>query len=167
MNPRELKVEKLTMNIGVGESGEKLDKAKKLLERITGRTAVLTCARKREQSFKIQRGETIGTKVTIRGKPAEDLLKRAFDAIDRKLSVRSFDKVGNFSFGVKEYIDFPGVKYDPTIGLVGFDICVTLGRSGKRVAMRRRKQTKLGKGQYPNREEAIEFVKAHQVNVYE
>ena len=156
---RKIRLEKVTFNIGVGESSDKLDKAKKILQKITGRTPVLTKARDRVQVFGIKKGETIGVKATIRGKDAEDLLKRAFDTLDMKISERAFDKFGNFSFGIKEYIDFPGMRYDPTVGLIGFDVCVTVSRPGLRVAERKRKRSALPIAQRSTKEESIAFIK--------
>lgn len=168
-NPmRAMRIEKVTVNIGIGESGEKLQKARKLIERITGRTAVLTKARKREPTFHIKRGETIGAKVTMRGKAAEEFLAKAFEAVDKKLNASAVDKFGNFAFGVREYIDFPGVRYDPTIGLIGFDVCVTLARAGTRVEKRRRKRSSIAVRHRGTREEAIEFLKdKYDVNIIE
>ena len=165
---RTLEIEKVTVNIGVGESGDKLQKAKKLLERITGRTAILTKARKREQVFKIRKGDEIGVKVTIRGKAADEFLVKAFEAVDQKLKMSSLDKYGNFSFGVREYIDFPGVRYDPTIGLVGFDVCVTMTRPGVRVIDRRRKRSVLPVSHRGTRDEVLEILKdKYKINIVE
>jgi large subunit ribosomal protein L5 len=156
---RKLKIEKVTVNAGVGESSDKLDKAKKVLQKVTGKMPALTKARQRVQVFGIKKGETIGVKVTLRGKEAEDLLRKAFDAIDQKMSGRAFDEFGNFAFGIKEYIDFPGMRYDPTLGLIGFDICVTVARPGFRVAKRKRKRSRLPLSQRGTKEESIAFVK--------
>lgn len=165
---REVRIEKVVFNIGAGETGDRLTKARQLLERLTGRKPLLTRARKREQAFKIRKGETIGTKVTFRGKAAEEMLKKSFEAVESKISRRSFDKFGSFSFGVREYIDFPGARYDPTIGLLGFDVCVSLVRPGKRVALRRRASAKIPVRHRVTPNEAVEFVqKQFKVDVYE
>lgn len=165
---RTLGVEKVTVNIGIGESGEKLQKAKALIERIAGRTAILTKARKREQTFHIRRGDTIGVKITMRGKEAEEFLAKAFEAVDKRLKASAVDRFGNFAFGVREYIDFPGVRYDPTIGLIGFDVCVTMARPGTRVAKRRRKCSRIPAHHRGTRDETLEFLKSkYGVNVTE
>ena len=165
---RKLKIEKVTVNIGVGESGDNLEKAKKLLQKLTGRTPKLTKARKREQSFGIRKGDMIGTKVTLRGKPAEEFLAKALDTIDMKISKRAFDKFGNFAFGIKEYIDFPGMRYDPSVGLIGFDVCVTVNRPGYRVTTRKRKRSKFPAKQRGTKEESIKFIsEKFKVNVTE
>ena len=155
---RNLKIEKVTANIGVGDAGDNLEKARRLLQKITGKTPILTNARARVQVFGIRKGDTIGVKVTMRGSSAEDFLKRAFETIDSKISRRSFDKFGNFSFGIKEYIDFPGVRYDPSIGLVGFDVCVTINRPGGRIALRKRKRSDFPIKQRGTREESMAFI---------
>jgi len=155
---REIKIEKLTVNIGVGESGDRLQKSRKVIERLTGRTASLTKARKREQVFNIRKGDTIGAKITLRGNEAQEFLKRAFDAVDLQLNRRSIDQLGNFSFGIREYIDFPGAKYDPTIGIIGFDIAVTMMRAGRRVALRRRKKSTVPLRHRIKPEETVDFL---------
>jgi len=157
MNPmREIRIEKVTLNIGCGEAGEKLEKAVKLLEKLTGRKVVITRTHKRT-TFGTARNRPIGCKVTLRGKEAIEFLKKAFDAIDFRLPASCFDRLGNFSFGIKEYIDLPGVKYDPEIGIYGMDVCVTLERRGYRVK-RKRLKSKVGKNHLIKPEEAMEFV---------
>ncbi len=159
-NPmREIRVEKVTLNIGAGESGQKLENARTLLGRVSGKKPLTTLARIRSPTWKIRKGDQIGAKVTIRGAAAEELLKRALESVDKKLKARSFDREGNFAFGVKEYIDFPGVKYDPKIGIMGFDVCVTLKRRGGRVVKRRRAAAaKISKTHRVSADEARAFV---------
>jgi len=135
---REIRIDKVTLNIGAGEPGQKLENARTLLNTVSGRKPVTTLARVRSPTWKIRKGDQIGAKVTLRGADAEDLLKRALECVDKKLNASIFDTGGNFAFGVREYIDFPGVKYDPKIGIMGFDVCVTLKRRGARVVRRRR-----------------------------
>jgi len=156
---REIRVEKVTLNIGTGEAGQKLENAKTLLNRLTGRTPVTTLAKVRNPTWRIKKGDPIGAKVTVRGKEGEELLRKALEAVDKKIKKYSFDGHGNVSFGIHEYIDFPGAKYDPKIGVLGFDVCVTLGRRGKRVIRRRRMMArKLGAKQRISRDEAIAFM---------
>ncbi|MGA7923272.1 MAG: 50S ribosomal protein L5, partial [Thermoplasmata archaeon] len=76
-------------------------------------------------------------KVTLRGPKAKQFLDRAFEARDRQLDPLSIDRAGNLSFGIADYTDFTGMKYDPQIGIVGMDVCVELGRAGYRVRDRR------------------------------
>jgi len=160
-NPmREILIDKVTVNIGVGSPGERLDNAKELLKRLTNRVPVETLARRREPAFKIRPGMPIGVKVTLRGKDASDFIEKTLAAKKRTLNAKSFDKSGNISFGIAEYIDFPGAKYDPSIGMYGFDVCVTLKRRGKRVAERKLRTAKIGKSHRITKEEAIEFFKS-------
>ncbi len=161
-NPmRKILVEKVTVNIGTGQPGEALDNAKGLIERLCeGRKPVETVAKRREPAFKLRKGLQIGTMVTLRGKDARSFLEKALAAKRKTLKSGNFDREGNFSFGVAEYIDFPGAKYDPSIGMYGFDVCVTLVRPGRRVVKRRMRKAKIGKKHRISRDEAIEFAKA-------
>lgn len=136
-NPmREIRMEKLTINIGCGTGGEKLDKAKKLLEKITGKKVAITNSHSRS-TFGVAKGRPLGCMITLRGKDAKEFLKKALDAVDGKLPEKVFDRQGNFSFGIKEQIDIPGVRYDPEIGIYGMDVCMTLERRGYRVKKKR------------------------------
>lgn len=160
-NPmREIIIEKVTANIGIGASGERLDNAKELLEKLTGAKVVLTKAKDRNPTFKLKPGLEIGVKTTLRGPKAIGFLQSALAAKKKVLQPSNFDRRGNFSFGIHEYIDFPGAKYDPKIGMMGFDICVTLRRRGKRVGERRIKRSKVGAAHLVSREEGIEFAKS-------
>jgi len=159
-------LEKVTLNIGVGEGGEILEKARELLEKICGQKVVVTLARARNPSFKIRKGDALGVKVTLRKKKAEEVLAKALDAVDKRLKESSFDDYGNVAFGVKEYIDYPGMKYDPKIGMFGFDVCVKLAKKGVRVAYRRIASRKIPAKQRVSKAEAIEFMtKQFGVNV--
>ena len=165
MNPmRKVRIEKVTLNIGVGEPGERLEKAEEVLRRVLKlagieQKIVKTKAKKRVQRWNIRPGLPIGVKVTVRGQKAVDLLNILLDAVERKISERSFDERGNFSFGIPEYIDIPGMKYDPSIGIYGMDVCVTLERPGYRVKRRKIRKASLGKDHLLTKEEAIQFVK--------
>lgn len=159
-NPmRGLVVDKVTVNIGVGSPGERLDYAKELIGRLSGgRKPLETQARRREPVFKLRKGLPIGAKVTLRGKPAIEFLEKAFAAKRKVIKRGNFDRTGNFSFGVAEYIDFPGAKYDPSMGMFGFDVCVTMARKGKRVAMRKIRRARIGSSHAISPEEAVAFV---------
>jgi large subunit ribosomal protein L5 len=157
---REISIEKVTVNIGVGEPGERLDGAKDLLSRLAdGAKPVETHAKKRQPTFRLRKGMAIGTKMTLRGDPANAFLEKALAAKRKTLSTGNFDKQGSFSFGVAEYIDFPGAKYDPDTEMYGFDVCVSLVRPGKRVAHRKLRSAKIGKRHRISKEEAMDFVK--------
>lgn len=159
-------LEKVTLNIGVGGGGEVLEKARELLEKICNQKAVITRAHVRNPSFKIKKGDALGVKVTLRKKIAEEVLTKSLETIDKTIKESSFDDYGNVAFGVKEYIDYPGMKYDPKIGMFGFDVCVKLAKKGVRVANRRIAAKKLPARQRVSKAEAIEFmVKKFGVNV--
>jgi large subunit ribosomal protein L5 len=158
---RQIIIEKVTVNIGVGAPGEKLEQAKSLISRLTAeRTPVETHARRRDPVFKLRVGLPIGTKVTLRGPDARTFLDKALAAKRRVLRQSNFDKQGNFAFGIHEYIDFPGVKYDPEIAMFGFDVCVSLGRAGRRVSIRKLRPASVGKRHRVTRDEAMEFAKS-------
>jgi large subunit ribosomal protein L5 len=157
MNPmKNIRIEKITINIGCGESGERIERAKKLLEDLTNKKVLITKTHRRT-TFGMAKGRPIGCKVTLRGKDAKEFLERALDAIDKKLSKNVFDSSGNFSFGIKEHIDIPGIRYDPDIGILGMDVSVTLERPGFRVK-RKRFSSRVGKKHLIKPEEAIEWV---------
>ena len=159
MNPmREIRLEKVTINIGVGEAGAKLEIAKKLLEKFSERKVVVTKTHKRT-TFGVAKKKPIGVKITIRGEKANELLKNVLKANENRLSPDQFDNSGNFSIGVKEYIDLPGIKYDPEIGIIGMDICVTLERPGFRVKRKRIRPKKIGSKHKITKEEAKEWIK--------
>lgn len=158
-NPmREIRVEKVVVNIGVGEAGERAKKAATVLERITGSKPVYTKAHKSIRDFSIRKGEEIGVKVTLRGKKAEEFLRKAFEAVGNTLKLRSIDNAGNFSFGITEHIFIPGVKYDPELGIFGMDVCVRLARRGLRVSLRRKRPGKVGKHHLVSADEAAAFL---------
>lgn len=159
MNPmREIRIEKVILNMGCGGDLAKIEKAKKLLKKLTGREPKITLSKKRS-TFGIAKGKPVGVMVTLRKKEAEDFLKKAFDGIGNRLKEEWFDEFGNFSFGIKEYIDLPGIKYDYDIGLMGFDVCVTLERPGFRIKRRKIQKRKIPKEHRITRQEAIEWVK--------
>ena len=152
-------VDKVTLNIGVGKAGQELENAKSLLQRLSGAKAVPTHAKVRNPVFRIKKGDIIGTKATLRGSEAIEFVKKALKVKSFALPSRSFDKEGNFSFGVPEYIEFPGAKYDPQIGMLGFDVCVTLRRRGFRVARRRRAKARMGRSHRLKKDDGIAFAK--------
>jgi large subunit ribosomal protein L5 len=137
-NPhRAIRVIKIVVNAGVGESGENRTKAEKVLQMITRQKPVATRSHSTNRDFGIRKGQEIGAKVTLRGAAAVDFLGRAFEARDRQLDIDSIDRNGNFSFGIADYTDFTGMKYDPQIGIHGMDVAVELGRTGYRVRARK------------------------------
>ncbi len=152
------RIDKVTVHIGVGESGERLTTAERLLETITGQKPVRAKAKKTLPEFKIKKREPIGCKVTLRGGRAESFLKTALSIVDNRLSSRQFDSSGSFSFGIEEHTDFPGMKYDPNVGIFGMDVSVALKRAGYRVKRRRVERHRLPNRQQIKREEVISFI---------
>jgi large subunit ribosomal protein L5 len=116
-------------------------------------------AKRTIREFGIRKGESIACLVTLRGERAEEFLRKALYAVDKKLSKYSFDGQGNFSFGIKEHIEIPGIKYDPTLGIHGMDVSVSIGRPGYRVKRRHHVKSKIGKSHLLTTNEAILFIK--------
>ncbi|EFD92287.1 MAG: ribosomal protein L5 [Candidatus Parvarchaeum acidophilus ARMAN-5] len=155
---RDILVEKITLNIGVGEPGERLEKIKALLEQISGAKVVKTETKRRIPEWGLRPGLEIGVKTTLRGEKAEEVLKRMFTAVENTIPASKFDRNGNLSFGVKEYIHIPGAKYDYTIGIVGISVNVTLFRRGFSIS-RKRNKSSIGKSHLIKKEEAEDFIK--------
>ncbi len=158
---KEIRIEKVTLNIGVGAPGEKLERAVKLLSNISGSRAVKTKAKPgtRIPTWGVRPNLPIGCKVTVRGQSAVELLKRLFHALENKMPAKKFDAFGNFSFGIKEYIDIPGVQYDQEIGIIGLEAAVTLERPGFRIKRKAVLRRNVGRKHLISREEAIVFVR--------
>jgi len=156
---KRIDVHKLVINIGVGRSGEPIDKAKNALLELTNQQPAVRGAKKSVRDFGIHKGEPIGVIVTLRHEPAIEFLKRVVAAKNNVLKASSFDNYGNISVGIHEHIDIPGTKYNPEIGIFGMDINIVLNRPGYRIAKKSRKSAKIGKMHRINREEAIEFFK--------
>ena len=156
---QEVKIEKVTLNIGVGSTGDKLEKASRLLNIITKAKPVKTRTMKRIPTWGVRPKLEIATKVTLRGEIAENVLKRLLAAANNALTESKFDKFGNFSFGVPEYIDIPGVEYNAEIGIIGLEAAVTLKRPGFRIKRRRIASTKVPLRHRVSREDAMLFIK--------
>ncbi len=154
------RIEKVVVNISVGKSGEPLERAMKILQELTGQKPCMRRAKKTIRDFGIRKKEPTACIVTLRGPRAQDFLKKAFEAVDNRLPAASFDRCGNFSFGIKEHISIAGTKYSPDLGIIGMDVAVILGRAGQRVKQRHRAKSSIGSSHVLNRDEAISFVKS-------
>ena len=152
-------IEKVTVNMSVGKSGGPLEQAVTIIRQLTNQKPSKRKAKRTIREFGIRKGESIACLVTLRGENAKEFLKKAFYAVENKLSKYCFDQQGNFSFGIKEHIDIPGVKYSPELGIHGMDVSVSLGRAGYRVKRRHRVKTKIGKNHILSSQEAILFIK--------
>ncbi|BAW30967.1 MAG TPA: 50S ribosomal protein L5 [Methanothermobacter sp.] len=160
MNPMEqVRISKVTLNIGVGEGGERLARAEKLLEIMTGQKPVKTISKVTNPEFGIRKKQPIGCKVTLRGEKAEEIIKKFLDGIGNKLKASQFDDQGNVSMGIEEHIDIPGMKYDPDIGIFGMDLSITFEKPGYRINRRRIQKRKIPRKHRVTREEAIKFMK--------
>ncbi|MEM2906369.1 MAG: 50S ribosomal protein L5 [Candidatus Bathyarchaeia archaeon] len=159
-NPmRRPKVDKVVVNIALGESGEPLERARKILAQLTGSKPCTRRAKKTIRDFGIREGEPIACMATLRGEKAEAFLKKAFNAIGDKVPLRSFDQYGNLSFGIREHLQFPGTRYDPELGTVGMDVSVHVARPGERVQRRRRATAKIGAKHRMTRDESVNLLK--------
>jgi large subunit ribosomal protein L5 len=155
---RTIQVEKITLNIGAGKNQEVLKKGLKLLEALTGAKPVQTVTQKRIPTWGLRPGLPIGCKVTLRGKKATDLIPNVLDAKSNTLKEGCFDSNGSIAFGIQEYIDIKGSKYDPEIGMLGLQVCITLQRPGFRIKKKRMRPGKITKKHAITQEEAIAFM---------
>ncbi|MBI4021502.1 MAG: 50S ribosomal protein L5 [Candidatus Aenigmarchaeota archaeon] len=155
---REVRLAKLTLNMGAGDSAARLEASKKAMKTIAGKTIVVTSTRKRT-TFGTPRNKAIGVMVTLRGTEAAAMLKRLLEAIEGKLKPTQFDRTGNFSFGIQEYIHIPGIQYDAEIGILGLDVAVTLERPGYRVKRKRIRTGRVGAHHQITKDEAIAWAR--------
>ena len=135
---RKPRIVKVTVNISLGQSGERLQRAAEVLQEITGQKPVFRKAKRTIRAFGIRKGENIAVMVTLRKERAIEFLKKAFEAVGYRLKASSIDEHGNVSFGIEEHILIPGVKYDPRVGILGMDVAITIQRPGHRIVERRR-----------------------------
>ncbi len=156
---RDLHVEKVVVNIGVGEAGERLAKAEKVLEMVTKQKPVETLSKTVNRDLGIREGMPLGCKVTLRGDAAVDFVKQALSIREMRVPEYSFDQEGNMSFGISDYTDFEGMKYDPEIGIFGMDISVVLRRPGNRITQRALLKRRIPKSHRVGRDEAIQYMK--------
>ena len=154
------KVEKIVVHMGVGESGQRLVDAEGILGGITNQAVVRSYAKRTLPAFGIKKGEPIGCKVTLRGSSAEDFLKTSLGIVESTLSESQFDGNGNVSFGIEEHTDYPGMRYDPKIGIFGMDISVIVNRPGYRINKRRVVKRKIPNSHRITKEDTISFFQA-------
>lgn len=158
-NPmKKISVAKVVLNMGVGKSGDPIEQAKRALEQIAGQKPNSRNAKATQRDWGVHKGEPIGVAVTLRRGPAIGLIKRLFTAKGNQIKGSSFDNFGNLSFGIKEHIDIPGVKYDPEIGILGLDVSISLTRPGFSIRFRSKHKASVGRHHRITSEEAKEFL---------
>lgn len=155
---KQIQISKVSVNIGIGQVGDDVEKAVALLEKLTDKQPVRTESGEDSKSFGLRSGLNIGARVTLRGEEAREFLEKVLPAAGNELDSDAFDGSGNFSFGISEYIDVPGVDYDADIGMMGFEVAVKLERPGYRVKKRDHKPDQIGKDHVVSDEEAKTFV---------
>lgn len=156
---QEVRIEKVTLNIGAGRDQARLEKGIILIKSITGIPPVKTITNKRIMGWGLRPGLPVGCKVTLRKKLAADIIPRLLHAKENVLKEEQFDETGNLSFGIPEYIDIKGAKYDTSIGVIGLQACITFGKAGYRIKKRRIRKSRIGKKHKVTKKEAVEFMK--------
>ena len=155
---KKISVAKVVLNMGVGKSGEPIEKAKRALKHISGQQPSPRYAKATQRDWGVHKGEPIGVAVTVRNEPAIQLIKRLFAAKGNQMKGASFDNFGNLSFGIREHIDIPGVKYDPQDGILGLDVAISLTRPGFSIRVRSKHKASIGRTHIITAEEAKEFL---------
>ena len=155
---KEIRLEKVVLNMGVGKSGDAVENAKKALDQISNKKSSNRTAKKAQRDWGVRKGEPIGAAVTVRGNDAKVLLKKLFEAKGNSVNGRSIDKMGNLSFGILEHIDIPGIKYDPKIGILGLNVTIRLVRPGFSISTRSKHKASVGKHHRITPEEAKAYL---------
>ena len=146
MNPmNEVRIEKATVSIGVGEAGEKL-------------TPVKTFSTVTNPEWGIRKRQPIACKLTLRGEKADKAIDMVLEGISRNIKPTQFDAQGNLSFGIREHIDIPGMRYNPDIGIFGMNVAVTFEKPGYRIAKRKIQQKKVPQKHRISKEETMKFM---------
>jgi len=138
------RLEKIVLNVGLGNAKDNPNLLKSVVSEmaaITGQKPVVTKARKSVASFKIREGQSVGVKVTLRNAMMYEFFDRLVNvALPRVkdfkgLSPKSFDKFGNYSFGIKEQIIFPEINYDKVNQIHGMDIILVLTGNNRELSL--------------------------------
>lgn len=154
-------IDKVTVNVCVGNNKQGMDKAEKLLRKLTDRDPVKNTAKKRLNTWQIRPGLPIGFKVTLRGEEAHKFLKWMIESKDNMIKSSSFDNQGNFAMGFHEYLELNGIKYDAEIGVMGFELMVTFARPGYRIRRRVLYNKRIPQRHRVSKEDAIEYMKSN------
>ena len=155
---KKISLNKVVLNMGVGKSGEPIEIGRMALKQITGKKPNTRNAKKSQRDWGVRKGEPIGIAVTVRGNDAMELLKKLLVAKDNQINERAIDNEGNLSFGLKEHIDIPGIKYDPKVGILGLEVSVSLARPGFNIKLRSVHKSKVGKNHRITKNDTIKFL---------
>ncbi|MCS7142951.1 MAG: 50S ribosomal protein L5 [Aigarchaeota archaeon] len=159
-NPmRRVRLLKVVVNSSIGEGAARLERASKIIEELTGQKPSIRRAKKTVKGFGIHKGEPIAVMVTVRKERAVEFLKRALSAVNYRIKESSIDEFGNVSFGIKEHLDIPGMRYNPELGIIGMDVTVHLGRSGHRVLYRSKMPRRIPRSHRLTREETVTYLR--------
>jgi large subunit ribosomal protein L5 len=154
-NPmQEIKIEKIVLS--VGGTADYLEKGVKLLKMLTGKKPARMKSKRRIPTWSVRPGLEIGAVVTLR-KNKEEFLKKMLNTVDNILKKKQISE-NNFSFGIKEYIEIPGIEYQRDIGIMGFDVTVVFKTAGRRVKLRKIKRSKIPKRQMISKDKIIKFM---------
>ena len=151
---RNVKIEKIIL--GVGKTGDELEKGVKLLKFLTARIPSKTKSSKRIPELGVRPGLFVGAIVTIR-KDFDEILKKLLSSVDNTLRKNQVGENG-FSFGIKEYIEIPGMEYQREIGIMGLDVTIVFKRAGKRIMIKKVKGGKIPRRHRVSKEEIIKFM---------
>lgn len=155
-------ISKVVVNIGIGSAGaQELKKGRRVLLELTDRKPSTTKARKNVKEWGIRKNQAVGARVTLRKTEAKDFLKKVLEIYDNRILRKAFDHKGNFSFGVDEHIKVAGIKYDPDLGIFGFNVSCKIERPGYRIKSRKKDRRKVGEHHYVSRPEAMYFMEKH------
>ncbi|MHA1521990.1 MAG: 50S ribosomal protein L5 [Promethearchaeota archaeon] len=165
-------ISKVVVNIGIGSAGAtELKKARRVLFELTDKKPATTHAKKNVKEWGIRKTQPVGARVTLRKSEAVEFIKKTLTIFDNRILRKSFDHKGNFSFGVDEHIKVPGIKYDPDLGIFGFNVACRIERPGYRIKSRKKDRRKVGAHHYLTKKEAMYFMekslKAEIVDVME
>ncbi len=155
---QKIDIGKVTFNFGSGVDQGKLEKGMLLIKHVTGKTPVKTTTNKRIPGWGLRPGLPVGCKITIRDSNVKDLIRRILMVKKNVLSKKQFDNNGSVAIGIHEYIDIPDIEYEPKIGILGFELCITLERPGFRVKTRKLKKARIPMRHRISRDEAIGYM---------